>query len=184
MINRKKIRLVIFIIAILISFDLVMSHGDNFFYTIKNYVYNEKTSEIDVKIDKNKELDNIDLNFINNGSCDVYLRSFVFIYSKDDEESGVVLSNDSIKISYGDKLFWSLGEDNYVYYKEPLKVGSKTIEPMIKNIDISLSEEERLKLENKNLVIDVVVESVQADNFEYDGWDVKNESNVIKLNFK
>ena len=123
----------------------------------------------------NDNLENLNLNFINEGSCDIYLRCFVFVYPKNEENIGTILSNSSIKINYGDESYWFVGEDNYVYYTKPLKIGDKTEKPMVESISIDLSEEDKKLLEGCGLEIDIVTEGVQVNNLAYKyEWDMEN----------
>ena len=120
-----------------------------------------------MKIEKNDDLENVDLNFINEGSCDVYLRGFVFVYPKIEGDNGTTLSNSSVKINYGNEDSWFVSEDNYIYYTKPLTVGNRTEKPMVESIEINLSEEDKRMLGGGKLGIDVVMESVQVNNFAY-----------------
>ena len=178
--NEKKKRerklLILFLLTlIVVSFHYINIYGDYLFYVIKTFTYENAISQIKIKTYKNDNLEKIDLNFSNEGTCDVYLRCFVFVYNKNEENIGTTISNSSIKINYGDENYWFIGQDNYVYYTKPLKIGETTKDSMIKNIDINLSEEDKELLQNYDLGIDVVTETVQMSNFAYKyEWDMEN----------
>ena len=112
-------------------------------------------------VEKNNDLANINLNFDNEGSCDVYLRGFVFVYPNNNGNNGTTLSNSSVKINYGDEDCWFVGEDNYVYYTKPLKIGNRTEKPMVESMEINLSEEDKMMLGSGELGMDIVMEAVQ-----------------------
>ena len=138
-------------------------------------LYKNQALKIDIKSEKSDDLKNINLNFMNEGTCDVYLRGFIFVYSNNNSENGTTLSNSTVKVNYGDEDFWYVGEDNYVYYTKPLQVGSKTEIPMVTSIYINLSEDDKLMLGEGELGVDIVMESVQVNNFAYKyQWDMSN----------
>lgn len=176
----KKILLLLFIF-IGVFFGFLIVYGQDVFYTIKTFLYENKALNIKINIEKHNNLDDVNLNFANYGSCDVYLRSFVFVYPKTEGNVGVTLSNESMKINYGNEDYWIVGEDNYVYYTKPLKVGDITEKPMIESIEINLSEEEKNMLSSYELGVDIVMEAVQVNNFAYKyEWDME-EMNFEKL---
>ena len=188
--KKKKLLLLLFVFMVIFFCSLIV-YGDDVFYTMKTFLYENKASQIAIKVDKNDDLENIDLNFINEGSCDIYLRCFVFVYPKNEGNTGTILSNSSIKINYGDESYWFVGEDNYIYYTKPLKVGDKTKKPMVKSINIDLSAEEKRLLEDCELVIDIITEGVQMNNLAYKyEWDMEHMDlenlydNEIKLIFQ
>lgn len=197
--NKIKKLLLLFSAFIVIFLCSLIVYGEDVFYAMKTFLYEDKALEIKIKIEKNDYLDDINLNFLNEGSCDVYLRGFVFIYPKIEGDSGTTLSNSSVKINYSNEECWFLSEDNYVYYTKPLKVGNRTEKPMVESIEINLSEEEKRMLGTGELGIDIVMEAVQVNNFAYKyEWSMeeidiedyfkyveKEESKeVIKLIFK
>lgn len=193
--KKKTKKLFLLLIVIIgIFFCSLIADGEGSFYAMKTFLYEDKALEVKIKVEKADDLKNVNLNFINEGSCDVYLRSFIFIYPMKEDNNGTTLSNSSIKINYGDENYWFVNEDNYVYYTKPLKVGNRTEKPMVESIEINLSEEEERMLENSELGIDIVMEAVQVNNFAYKyEWDMddidlqglfnnrnKEESKVIK----
>lgn len=201
--NKKKVKkLLVLVIISIVCFSSLIIYGESYFYTIKTYLYKDKSLDINVHIDKNDDLSNMNLNFVNRGSCDVYLRGFVFVYFQNTKNTSTTISNSSVKINYGDEKVWFIGEDNYVYYTKPLKVGDKTQIPMVKSIDINLSEEDKKRLEEDELRVDIVMEAIQVNNFAYkyewdlsdidlrnlfnnsDKSDVTENKDVIKVIFK
>lgn len=189
----KKLFLLL-IVIIGIFFCSLIADGEGSFYAMKTFLYEDKALEVKIRVEKADDLKDINLNFINQGSCDVYMRSFIFVYPMKEDNNGTTLSNSSIKINYGDENYWFVNKDNYVYYTKPLKVGNRTEKPMVESIEINLSEEEERMLENNELGIDIVMEAVQVNNFAYKyEWDMddidlqglfnnrnKEESKVIK----
>ena len=172
--KKKKLLLLLFAFMLMFFASLIV-YGDDVFYAMKTFLYEDKVSEVNIKTDKNDDLENINLNFLNEGSCDIYLRCFIFVYQKSEENIGTTLSNSSIKINYGDENYWFVGEDNYVYYAKPLKTGDKTEKPMVESINIDLSEDDKTLLEGCELGIDIVTEAVQVNNFAYKyEWDMEN----------
>lgn len=172
--KKKKILLFTFVFIMMFSCSLI-TYGSGVFYAMKTFLYENKASEVKINVDKNDNLENLNLNFINEGSCDIYLRCFVFIYPKNEANIGTILSNSSIKINYGDESYWFVGEDNYIYYTKPLKIGDKTEKPMVESISIDLSEEDKKLLEGCGLEIDIVTEGVQVNNLAYKyEWDMEN----------
>lgn len=168
----KKLFLLL-IVIIGIFFCSLIAHGEGIFYAMKTFLYEDKALEVKIRVEKADDLKDINLNFINEGSCDVYLRSFIFVYPMKEDNNGTTLSNSSIKINYGDENYWFVNKDNYVYYTKPLKVGNRTEKPMVESIEINLSEEEERMLENNELGIDIVMEAVQVNNFAYKyEWDM------------
>lgn len=142
---------------------------------MKIFLYEDKALEIKIRVEKNNDLANINLNFDNEGSCDVYLRGFVFVYPNNNGNNGTTLSNSSVKINYGDEDCWFVGEDNYVYYTKPLKIGNRTEKPMVESMEINLSEEDKMMLGSGELGMDIVMEAVQVNNFAYKyEWDMGN----------
>ena len=174
--EQKKKKLFLLLLAfVVVFFCSIIVYGDNVFYTMKTFLYENKASEVKIKTDKNDDLENINLHFFNEGSCDVYLRCFVFVYPKNEGNIGTILSNSSVKFNYGDENYWFVGEDNYIYYTKPLKIGSKTEKPMVESINIDLSEDDERLLEGCELGIDIVTEAVQVNNFAYKyEWDMEN----------
>ncbi len=204
--RKKKIKklLLLFIIFIGVFFCSLIVYGEDVFYVMKTYLYEDKASEIKIEVEKNDELENINLNFINKGTCDVYLRGFVFVYTKSEDNTGTILSNSAVKINYGDENSWFVGDDSYVYYTKPLEVNDRTEKPMIESIEVNLCEEDKKMLGENKLKVDIVMESVQVNNFAYKyEWDMKGvdiedlyennseeegskiieEKNIIKMNF-
>ena len=201
--RKRKIRVFFLILFINIFFCSALIYGEDIFYAIKTFIYRNQALKIDIKTEKNDDLGDMNLNFKNEGSCDVYLRGFVFVYPKNEDNDGTILSNSSMKINYGDKDFWYVGDDNYIYYTKPLKVGDSTQKPMVKSIEINLSDEDKRMLGDVDMTVDIVMEAVQVNNFAYKyQWDMdnmeledyfknKSEENqilegndVIELNFK
>lgn len=175
----KKISLLFIFTGIFFCFLIV--YGQDFFYTIKTFIYENEALDIKINIEKNNNLDDVNLNFVNYGSCDVYLRSFVFVYPKTEGNIGITLNNEAIKINYGDEDYWIIGNDNYIYYTKPLKVGDCTKKPMVESIEVNLSEEEKNMLNSCEFGIDIVMEAVQANNSAYRyEWDME-DANLGKL---
>lgn len=173
--NKIKKSLILLIVIIGVFFCSLIVYGENAFYAMKTFLYEDKALEIKMKIEKNDDLENVDLNFINEGSCDVYLRGFVFVYPKIEGDNGTTLSNSSVKINYGNEDSWFVSEDNYIYYTKPLTVGNRTQKPMVESIEINLSEEDKRMLGSGELGIDIVMESVQVNNFAYKyEWNMEN----------
>jgi len=174
--RKMKKSLFLLIVIIGVFFCSLIVYGQDAFYTMKTFLYEDKALEIKMKIEKKNDLEDIDLNFINEGSCDVYLRGFVFVYPKIEEDNGTILSNSSVKINYGNEDSWFISEDNYIYYTKPLKVGNKTQKPMVESIDIDLSEEDKKMLGSRELGIDIVMEVVQVNNFAYKHeWNIEED---------
>ena len=125
--HRKKKRRKLLLLSVLIGvFSCSLSiYGQEFFYAMKTFLYEDKALEIKVKVEKNDDLDNINLNFYNEGSCDVYLRGFVFVYPKSEESTGTVLSNSSVKINYSQDDCWFISDDNYPLHKEVTATSAK-----------------------------------------------------------
>ena len=173
--NKVKKLLLLLIVFIGVFFCSLIVYGQDVFYAMKTFLYEDKALEIKIEVEKNDNLEDINLNFLNEGSCDVYLRGFVFVYPKNKENNGTTLSNSSIKINYGDENCWFVSEDNYVYYTKPLKVGNRTEKPMIESIEINLTEEDKSMLGSGELEVDIVMEAVQMNNFAYKyEWDMGN----------
>ncbi|MEW9079127.1 hypothetical protein [Terrisporobacter glycolicus] len=162
----KKL-LLLLIVIIGVFFCALIVYGEDAFYAMKTFLYEDKALEIKMKIEKKDDLEDVYLNFINEGSCDVYLRGFVFVYPKIEGDNGTTLSNSSVKINYGSEDSWFVSEDNYIYYTKPLKVGNRTENPMVKSIEINLSEEDKRMLGSGELGIDIVMEAVQVNNYAY-----------------
>lgn len=197
--RKNKVKKLLLLLSVIIGvfFCSLIVYGEEVFYAMKTFLYEDKALEIKIRVEKNDDLENINLNFDNKGSCDVYLRSFVFVYPDNNGDNGTTLSNSSVKINYGDEDCWFVGEDNYVYYTKPLKAGSGTEKPMIESIEINLSKEDKKMLSSWELGVDIVMEAVQVNNFAYKyEWDMgeigledlfdnseKEESEVIKLIF-
>lgn len=200
--RKNKIKKLLLVLSVFMGvyFCYFSVHGEDVFYAMKTFLYKDKASEIKIKVEKKDDLEDINLNFINEGSCDVYLRGFVFVYSTIEGDNGTTLSNSSVKINYSDEDCWFVGDDNYVYYTKPLKVGSITEKPMAESIKIDLSDDDKRMLGNGELSTDIVMEAVQVDNFAYKyEWDMGNigfeelfnnkdenseGNNVIKINIK
>ena len=186
--NKVKKLLLLLIVFIGVFFCSLIVYGQDVFYAMKTFLYEDKALEIKIEVEKNDNLEDINLNFLNEGSCDVYLRGFVFVYTKNKENNGTTLSNSSIKINYGDENCWFVSEDNYVYYTKPLKVGNRTEKPMVENIEINLTEEDKSMLGSGELELDIVMEAVQMNNFAYKyEWDMENidlENNVTRIIIK
>ena len=173
--NKVKKLLLLLIVFIGVFFCSLIVYGQDVFYAMKTFLYEDKALEIKIEVEKNDNLEDINLNFLNEGSCDVYLRGFVFVYPKNKGNNGTILSNSSIKINYGDENCWFVSEDNYVYYTKPLKVGNRTEKPMIESIEINLTEEDKSMLGSGELELDIVMEAVQMNNFAYKyEWDMGN----------
>ncbi|WP_297136089.1 hypothetical protein [Terrisporobacter sp.] len=179
---RRRKYLFLFIIITLIL-GTSFTYGDEFFYSIKTSVYKNKASEINIIIDKNEDMDNLNINFINEGSCDVFIRGFVFVYFISEENNmSTILSNNSIKVNYSttnegsEDNLWYMGEDSYLYYMKPLKVGNRTEMPLVDSIELNLNDEEKELLKNMQVSVDIVVEAVQVDNLAYKyEWEVKDD---------
>lgn len=173
--NKIKKLLLILIIFMGVSFCSLIVHGEDVFYAMKTFLYKDKTSEIKIKVEKKDDLEDVNLNFINEGSCDVYMRGFVFVYPNIESDNGTILSNSSVKINYSDEDCWFVGDDNYVYYTKPLKVGNRTEKPMVESIKIDLSDDDKRMLGEGELSIDIVMEAVQVNNFAYKyEWDMED----------
>lgn len=197
----KKLLLLSLSVFIVILFYSIIVYGEDVFYATKTFIYGNKVSGIEIKVEKNDDMENINLNFVNEGSCDVYLRGFVFVYPKIKEDNGTILSNSAIKIDYGDDDCWFYNEDNYIYYTKPLKVGNTTQKPMVESIEINLSKQDKEMLEKCQLGVDIVMEAVQMNNraYKYE-WNMENTNlekcfnnkgneygknkDVIKINIK
>ena len=176
-INKRKDKVKKLLLSVIIGvfFCSIIVYGENVFYAMKIFLYEDKALEIKIRVEKNNDLANINLNFDNEGSCDVYLRGFVFVYPNNNGNNGTTLSNSSVKINYGDEDCWFVGEDNYVYYTKPLKIGNRTEKPMVESMEINLSEEDKMMLGSGELGMDIVMEAVQVNNFAYKyEWDMGN----------
>lgn len=172
--NKIKKLLLLLIVFIGVFFCSIIVYGEDVFYAMKTFLYEDKALEIKMKIEKNDNLENINLNFLNEGSCDVYLRGFVFVYPKIEGDNGTTLSNSFVKINYGNEDNWFVSEDNYVYYTKPLKVGNRTEKPMVESIEINLNEEDKKMLGSGELGVDIVMEAVQMNNFAYKyEWNIE-----------
>lgn len=174
---KKRRKKIILFSTILMSvfFGSLIVYGEEYFYCIKTFLYKNQALEININSEKNDDLYNMNLNFKNDGSCNVYLRGFVFVYPTNKDNNGTILSNSAVKVNYGDKDCWFVGDDNYVYYTKPLEVGSETEKPMVESIEINLSDDDKRMLEECELAIDIVVEAVQVNNFAYKyQWDMGN----------
>ena len=173
--RKNKVKKLLLIVIIGVFFCSIIVYGENVFYAMKIFLYEDKALEIKIRVEKNNDLANINLNFDNEGSCDVYLRGFVFVYPNNNGNNGTTLSNSSVKINYGDEDCWFVGEDNYVYYTKPLKIGNRTEKPMVESMEINLSEEDKMMLGSGELGMDIVMEAVQVNNFAYKyEWDMGN----------
>ncbi len=181
MMRRRKYLFLFIIITLILGTSF--TYGDEFFYSIKTSVYKNKASEINIIIDKNEDMDNLNINFINEGSCDVFIRGFVFVYFISEENNmSTILSNNSIKVNYSttnegsEDNLWYMGEDSYLYYMKPLKVGNRTEMPLVDSIELNLNDEEKELLKNMQVSVDIVVEAVQVDNLAYKyEWEVKDD---------
>ena len=196
---KSKVKKLLLLLSVIIGvfFCSIIVYGEDVFYAVKTFLYEDKALEIKIRVEKNDDLENINLNFDNEGSCDVYLRSFVFVYHDNNGDNGTTLSNSSVKINYGDEDCWFVGEDNYAYYTKQLRAGNGTEKPMIESIEINLSEEDKKMIGSGELGVDIVMEAVQVNNFAYKyEWDMEEigledlfdnseeeESEVIKLIF-
>ncbi|MDU6986320.1 MAG: hypothetical protein E6371_18100 [Terrisporobacter othiniensis] len=173
--RKNKVKKLLLSVIIGVFFCSIIVYGENVFYAMKIFLYEDKALEIKIRVEKNNDLANINLNFDNEGSCDVYLRGFVFVYPNNNGNNGTTLSNSSVKINYGDEDCWFVGEDNYVYYTKPLKIGNRTEKPMVESMEINLSEEDKMMLGSGELEMDIVMEAVQVNNFAYKyEWDMGN----------
>lgn len=175
--RKNKVKKLLLLLSVIIGvfFCSLIVYGEDVFYAMKTFLYEDKALEIKIRVEKNDDLENINLNFDNEGSCDVYLRSFVFVYPNNNGNNGTTLSNSSVKINYGDEDCWFVGEDNYVYYTKPLKIGNRTEKPMVKSMEINLSEEDKMMLGSGELGVDIAMEAVQVNNFAYKyEWDMGN----------
>ena len=171
--RKNKVKKLLLSVIIGVFFCSIIVYGENVFYAMKIFLYEDKALEIKIRVEKNNDLANINLNFDNEGSCDVYLRGFVFVYPNNNGNNGTTLSNSSVKINYGDEDCWFVGEDNYVYYTKPLKIGNRTEKPMVESMEINLSEEDKMMLGSGELGMDIVMEAVQVNNFAYKyEWDM------------
>ncbi len=187
MMRRRKYLFLFIIITLILGASF--TYGDEFFYSIKTSLYKNKASDINIIIDKNEDMDNLNINFINEGSCDVFLRGFVFVhFINEDSNMSTILSNNSIKVNYSttnessEDNLWYIGEDSYLYYMKPLKVGSRTEMPLVDSIELNLNDEEKELLKNMQIGVDIVVEAVQVDNLAYKyEWEVKDD--VLKKYF-
>lgn len=186
--RKKSILLLTFILFI---FSVVFIYANDVFYALKTYLYRNKALEIALKIEKNADINDLDVNFINEGSCDVFLRSFVFVYFIDGNKmnNGTIINNDVLKINYTkenksvDEDYWYMGNDNYIYYAKVLKAGKKTEMPLVESIVINLSDEEKYLLKDKKIAVDIVVEAVQVNNFAYKyEWEIDDD--VLEGYFK
>lgn len=174
--RKRKILRILLLTLIVLFFHYINIYGDYLFYALKTITYKNATSQIKIKTYKNNDLEKVNLNFSNEGTCDVYLRCFVFVYNKNEENIGTTISNSSININYGDEDYWFRGQDNYVYYTKPLKIGDTTKDSMVKSININLSEEDKELLQSYDLGIDIITEAVQISNFAYKHeWDMDDE---------
>lgn len=181
MMRRRKYLFLFIIITLILGTSF--TYGDEFFYSIKTSVYKNKASEINIIIDKNEDMDDLNINFINEGSCDVFIRGFAFVYFiNEDSNMSTILSNNSIKVNYSttnegsEDNLWYIGEDSYLYYMKPLKVGNRTEMPLVDSIELNLNDEEKELLKNMQISVDIVVEAVQVDNLAYKyEWEVKND---------
>lgn len=181
MMRRRKYLFLFIIITLILGTSF--TYGDEFFYSIKTSVYKNKASEINIIIDKNEDMDDLNINFINEGSCDVFIRGFVFVYFiNEDSNMSTILSNNSIKVNYSttnegsEDNLWYIGEDSYLYYMKPLKVGNRTEMPLVDSIELNLNDEEKELLKNMQVSVDIVVEAVQVDNLAYKyEWEVKDD---------
>ncbi|WP_455537861.1 hypothetical protein [Terrisporobacter sp.] len=172
--RKKKILFVSFLLIGIFSFSFIV-YGEGDFYCIKTFLYKNQALKINIDTERNNNLENLNLNFKNNGSCNVYLRGFVFVYPKNNQNSGTILSNSAVKINYGDERSWFVGDDNYVYYTKPLDVGDQTKNPMVESVEINLSYEDKRILKECEFKIDIVMEAVQVNNFAYKyQWDMSN----------
>ena len=173
--RKNKVKKLLLSVIIGVFFCSIIVYGENVFYAMKIFLYEDKALEIKIRVEKNNDLANINLNFDNEGSCNVYLRGFVFVYPNNNGNNGTTLSNSSVKINYGDEDCWFVGEDNYVYYTKPLKIGNRTEKPMVESMEINLSEEDKMMLGSGELGMDIVMEAVQVNNFAYKyEWDMGN----------
>lgn len=175
--RKNKVKKLLLLLSVIIGvfFCSLIVYGEDVFYAMKTFLYEDKALEIKIRVEKNDDLENINLNFDNEGSCDVYLRSFVFVYPNNNGNNGTTLSNSSVKINYGDEDCWFVGEDNYVYYTKPLKIGNRTEKPMVESMEINLSEEDKMMLGSGELGVDIAMEAVQVNNFAYKyEWDMGN----------
>ena len=175
--RKNKVKKLLLLLSVIIGvfFCSLIVYGEDVFYAMKTFLYEDKALEIKIRVEKNDDLENINLNFDNEGSCDVYLRSFVFVYPNNNGNNGTTLSNSSVKINYGDEDCWFVGEDNYVYYTKPLKIGNRTEKPMVESMEINLSEEDKMMLGRGELGVDIAMEAVQVNNFAYKyEWDMGN----------
>lgn len=175
--RKNKVKKLLLLLSVMIGvfFCSLIVYGEDVFYAMKTFLYEDKALEIKIRVEKNNDLENINLNFYNEGSCDVYLRGFVFVYPNNNGDNGTTLSNSSVKINHEDEECWFVGEDNYVYYTKPLNIGNRTEKPMVKSIEINLSEEDKRILGSGELEMDIVMEAVQVNNFAYKyEWDMGN----------
>lgn len=187
----KKNKYILLLTFILFFFSILSIYGDDVFYALKTYLYRNKALEVDIKIEKNDDINNLNVNFVNQGSCDVFLRGFVFAYFIDENErnNGTSINNKAITINYNresqriDENYWYIGNDNYIYYTKVLKVGKRTEKPLAESIVINLSDEEKDLLKDKKIAVDIIVEAVQMNNFAYKyEWEITDD--VLKDYFK
>ena len=104
--RKNKVKKLLLSVIIGVFFCSIIVYGENVFYAMKIFLYEDKALEIKIRVEKNNDLANINLNFDNEGSCDVYLRGFVFVYPNNNGNNGTTLSNSSVKINYGDEDCW------------------------------------------------------------------------------
>ena len=78
--RKNKVKKLLLSVIIGVFFCSIIVYGENVFYAMKIFLYEDKALEIKIRVEKNNDLANINLNFDNEGSCDVYLRGFVFAF--------------------------------------------------------------------------------------------------------
>ena len=173
-----KISLLVIILFVIICSSLLV-YGDRFFTSLKTHTYKNKSGKVNIVTIKNDDISNLDINFKNEGTCDVFVRAYLFIYVMDEDRYEVSpLKNTSISIKYNDEEnYWYKGADNYFYYTEALNMGETTREPLAKSLEINLTDEEKDMLDKKDIRFDIVMEAVQVNNNAYkEEWEISDEN--------
>lgn len=173
-----KISLLVIILFIIIYSSLFV-YGDRFFTSLKTHTYKNKSGKVNIVTIKNDDISNLDINFRNEGTCDVFVRAYLFIYVVDEDGYEVSpLKNTSMSVKYNDEEnYWYRGADNYFYYTEALKIEETTKEPLVKSLEINLTDEEKEMLDKKDIRFDIVMEAVQVNNNAYkEEWEISDEN--------
>lgn len=193
---KNKGKILLLCIIFITAFSAFI-YGENFFYAMKTYMYKNESAQIKVQTEMNKDIEKLDVNFVNKGSCEILLRACIFVYVEDEKEESKsrVLNKSSINLNYGEDIwkdFWYEGNDDYIYYTGHLGIDEKTEAPLIKSIKLNLSSEEKEFLQGKDIKVDIITEAVQRDNSAYKyEWGIednnldeffKNEGNLRENN--